>query len=147
MVIDKVPWQYEVVEKRLSWLKTIFLIAMLCRLTFAMLAQLSNAQWILCEIEYRWQFCIVSIDDVLVYSCSSSDHLKNLGAVFEWLSAAGAAIKLSQRATKIIACLKYTASPDGSRPGFEKLKAQSGGKFPLQQSAMMWGRKSFVGLQ
>ena len=66
----------------------------------------------------KWQSCLVYIDDIIVFSPTFDQHLKDLSNVFDRLSAAG----LTLKATKCDFCrkeLKYLGhlvTPDGIKP-------------------------------
>ena len=42
----------------------------------------------------KWRFCLVYLDDIIVFSASREDHLKHLRTVFQLLREAGATLRL-----------------------------------------------------
>ena len=94
--------------------------------------------------EFRWQFCIVYIDDVLIYSRSFSEHLQHIDAVFKCFKEAGVVIKPSKCvfASSEITYLGHIINEHGTRPDPSKVEAVK--HFPLLSTVTEV--KSFLGL-
>lgn len=91
-----------------------------------------------------FEICLVYIDDIIVFSRTFDEHLKNLATVFDRLRAAN--VKLS--AKKCFFCqqeinfLGHVISSEGSRPDPEKVKAVQSWPLPTSVST----NRGFLGL-
>ena len=47
-------------------------------------------------IGLQWQICLCHLEDIIIYSCTFSDHLSNLRTVLERLRAAGLKVRLQK---------------------------------------------------
>lgn len=94
--------------------------------------------------QYRWQFRIVYIDDVLIYSKSSDEHLTHLELIFERFNASGIVLKPRKCvfASSQINYLGQVISKEGINPDPEKLSAVADFAVPKSVTEI----KSFLGL-
>ena len=80
----------------------------------------------------RWHSCIVYLDDIIVFSPTFEEHLKELEEIFELIERAG--LKLHPLKCKLLSdhlvYLGYEISPEGIRPDPEKVIAITSRKRP-----------------
>ena len=94
--------------------------------------------------EYRWEFCIVYIDDILIYSRTFDEHLRHLDLVLNRLVSAGAVIKPSKCvfASDTITYLGHIISEHGISPDEDKISGVANYPTPTNVTEV----KSFVGM-
>ncbi|KAG0929312.1 hypothetical protein G6F29_012095 [Rhizopus arrhizus] len=92
----------------------------------------------------KWQTCLVYLDDIITFSPTFDQHLKDLREVLSRLRAASLKIKLSKChfGSNRISFLGYVLSPDGLHTDPEKVRAVA--SFPVPTSVD--GLRSFLGL-
>ncbi|CAF1214383.1 unnamed protein product [Rotaria sp. Silwood1] len=66
----------------------------------------------------KWQSCLVYIDDIVVFSSTFEQHLKDLSSVFDRLKTAGLTLKASKCdfCRKELKYLEHIITPDGIKP-------------------------------
>lgn len=74
---------------------------------------------------YRWDFCMVYLDDIIIYSQTFEDHLTHLQKIFDKLRNAGLKMKAAKCAFGLeeVPFLGHVVSPEGVKPNPEKIKA------------------------
>lgn len=92
----------------------------------------------------KWQFCLVYLDDIVVFSPSFDQHIQDLRAVFDRLRNAQLSVNLKKCkfASNKISFLGYVISPEGLHTDPEKIRAVS--EFPIPTNADTL--RSFLGL-
>ncbi len=55
----------------------------------------------------NWQFCLVYLDEIIVYSKSEEDHIRHVDEVLSILRKAGLSLKLQGRATFFCRSVDY----------------------------------------
>ncbi len=87
---------------------------------------------------------IVYIDDLLVHTQTHEDHLKILDQVLQWLHSNNLKINLDKCffGNQEVSYLGFTLTPEGIKPGKNKLKAIKDAKPPTDVKTI----RSFVGL-
>ena len=70
-------------------------------------------------------FCLIYLDDIIIYSKTLSEHLVHIEKVLKCLKAAGLKVKISkcQFAQTEVKYLGHIVSADGVRPNPEKVKS------------------------
>ena len=91
-----------------------------------------------------YSFCMVYLDDVIIYSNSISDHLNHLQLVFDRLALAGLTLKASkcQLFRSSVSFLGHTISSEGIKPDQSKLKVIADWPTPSNIKEV----RSFLGL-
>jgi hypothetical protein len=94
--------------------------------------------------KYKWQFCLVYIDDIIIYSKTFEEHLEHLKCVFVAIKNAGlkCSLKKCQFAMPEIKYLGHVISRQGTSPDPDKISAVK--NFPTPKSVEEVRR--FVGL-
>jgi len=94
--------------------------------------------------DFLGKFCLVYMDDIIVYSTSLQEHLENLTSVFTRLQEANFKIQLnkSEFLQKQVSFLGHIVSSDGVRPNPDKIRAIK--QFPIPKTAKQI--KTFLGL-
>ncbi len=92
----------------------------------------------------NWDILLIYIDDILIFSQTFEQHLKNLEAVFSRLSSANFTVKLSKCffGRKEISYLGHLINSDGVRPDPSKVQAVQ--QFPIPTN--LTDVRSFLGL-
>ncbi|CAF1481864.1 unnamed protein product [Rotaria sordida] len=92
----------------------------------------------------KWQYCLVYIDDVIIYSSSFNQHIKDLTDVFEALRKANLTLKASKCyfCREEIKYLGHIITKDGVKPDPELISAVK--EFPQPQK--MKDIQAFLGL-
>lgn len=90
------------------------------------------------------KICFVYMDDIIIFSTSLTEHIKNLKQVFLKLKEAGLKVQLdkSEFLCKTVEFLGHVVTPEGIRPNQKKIEAIQ--KFPVPKTAKEI--KSFLGL-
>ena len=92
----------------------------------------------------KWKCCIVYMDDIIIFSKTFEDHIRDLRAVFTRLREAGLTLKLTKCtfARDTLPYLGYIISRNGIKPNPEKVKAVTEMIPPENISAV----RSFLGM-
>lgn len=94
--------------------------------------------------EYLNEFCLVYMDDVIVFSKSLQEHINHLRLVFQKLRHYNLKVQLDKTefCSKNVEFLGHVVTPEGVKPNPSKLKAVE--QYPLPQTTKQI--KSFLGL-
>ena len=94
--------------------------------------------------EYRFQFCLVYLDDIIIYSHNFEDHMKHLECVFQQLNKAGLTLNVVKCsfAKGHLKFLGHLITKDGILPLKEKVQAIE--RCPIPQNVSE--TRSFLGL-
>jgi Reverse transcriptase (RNA-dependent DNA polymerase) len=92
----------------------------------------------------KWRTCLVYIDDIIVFSASFEDHLRDVAGVLEILRTANAQLKpeMCQNFRHQIEFLGHEISPGSLEMPHSKSRAIAEMRQPLSQSEI----RSFLGL-
>lgn len=94
--------------------------------------------------DIAWRFCMVYIDDVIIYSASWSDHVDHISHVLRRIRDAGLTVGLKKChfGGREVAFLGYVVSANGIKPDPAKVAAIRAFKVP----ATLTDLRSFLGL-
>ncbi len=91
-----------------------------------------------------WQKCLVYLDDIMVYSSSFDQHLKDLEAVFLWLTQHNLCLKIKKChfARTSVPYLGHIVSSEGIAPDPDKIRAVQDFPVPTEEKHI----RQFLGL-
>ena len=94
--------------------------------------------------EELWKFCLIYIDDIIIFSSGFEEHLQHIDKVFQRLTEANLKLKASKCniARESATFLGHIVTRDGIKPNQENLSAVR--SYPISKNVKQ--KRSFLGL-
>ncbi len=95
-------------------------------------------------LRVNWQFCLVYVDDIIVYSKSEEDHIRHVDEVLSTLRKAGLSLKFkkSNSFCRRVDYLGHRITPGRLEIALKRKDALEGFQFPTTQKQL----RSFLGM-